>query len=193
MRFIILVMVFVCFSAIPCARARNHNFYPPNQSTTGSNYPQSPGGWSGQRSVSGPSSPTAVKKATVWEAPTNDELKYKSELEASQLQNGLTHPQTMKAMWQLGQYYMNAQKYSEASQTLADLKDVAVKNKSNCSLPMDKVNLAYNKAQTEMRKEQTTTISHGPSYGQSGGSFGGPPYGRSPYGHRHHSHRHYQP
>jgi hypothetical protein len=201
MRIVAIVIVLMWLSAIPCAHARNHHFYPPPQSTAG--YVPQQSSWGGPGSGSGASSPTAIKKATVWEAPTNDEVRYKSELEASQLQNGLTHPQTMKAMWQLGQYYMNAQKYSEASQTLSDLRDVAAKNKSNCPLPMEQVNVAYNKAQTEMRKEQTASVGRGSSYTQPRGPYGGRHSGygqsRGAYSpqsrHRHHHRfpRPYQP
>jgi hypothetical protein len=161
------------------------------------------GGWN-QRSGIPSGSPTDVKKATVWEAPTQEELKYKADLESTQLQKGFTHPQTMKAMWQLGQYYMSAQKYSQAAKTLGELKDAAQKNIANSPLSLDKINVAYEQAQSEMRKAQTASISHVPSPSSNmnqrqysnqnqNQNHGQGYYNQSPHGHRNHRHHHFMP
>jgi hypothetical protein len=78
------------------------------------------------RVVSMPSS-----NASVWEAVTQEELNYKQQMEKSQIQNGFSHPETMRAMWQLAQYYLKSAKYAQAEQILHFLQDASIRNPKN--------------------------------------------------------------
>jgi len=122
----------------------------------------------------------AARKATIWEAPSNYENECKAALEQSQIQNGLTHPLTMQAMWNLGQYYVSAQKYSEADSVLSDLLTVCKQNQSNAPFPLSQVSSAYTKVKAELRKEQYATPSRHKLPGSHGSHKSGPHHGLYP-------------
>jgi hypothetical protein len=81
-------------------------------------------------------------KTSIWEKTAQQELSLEREMEKSEIQNGLSHPQTMKVMWQLSQYYLNVRKYSQADRTLRTLQNAYSKNPKGSPISLSELNRA---------------------------------------------------
>jgi hypothetical protein len=102
-----------------------------------------------------------VPRGALWEAPTAEELNYKRQMETSQVQNGFTHPQTMRAMWQLSQYYLKLRKFAQAEHILRYLNDASTKNPKNSPVTIADISAAYDRALVGMRKQTAQAVQAG--------------------------------
>jgi hypothetical protein len=72
-------------------------------------------------------------------------------MEVSKKKNGYSHPETLRAMWNLSHYYLKTGKFAQAENVLRYLNDASAKNAKNAPYTSNEIARAYAEAVSGMR------------------------------------------
>ena len=85
------------------------------------------------------------------QSPDSLETSFRMAVETGKKKNGYSHPNTVRAMWALSQYYLKAGKFDQAENVLRYLNDANCKNGQNAPYSTKEIARAYAEAVGGMR------------------------------------------
>jgi hypothetical protein len=91
-------------------------------------------------------SPSVSNESQSNVQPDSQENEYRAAMEVSRKKNGYSHPETLRAMWNLSHYYLKTGKFAQAESVLRYLNDASAKNAKNAPYTSNDIARAYAEA-----------------------------------------------